>query len=124
MKLFVALCMVVALIACASAPPGPDPKAKQAAAFAAADPAPADYEIRIISWLRMNTDEPDRLRVLSIAAPQLKILETAVPDKGLDKGEPIWESVALTQGFKGDPPQPVQHRFYLKEGVIRAVDIK
>lgn len=124
MKIIVALCMVVALIACASAPPVPDPQAKQAAEFADADPAPADYETRIISWLRMNTDEPDRLRVLSIEAPQLKILETAVPDKGLEKGEPVWESVALTQGFKGDPPQPVQHRFYLKEGVIRAVDIK
>jgi hypothetical protein len=124
MKFTVALCLVVALVACASAPPVPGPAAKRAAEFAAADPAPADYEIRIISWLRMNTDDPDRLRVLSIGAPQLKTLESSAPEKGLEKGDPIWEAIALTQGYKGDPPQPVQHRFYFKEGVIRAVDLK
>jgi hypothetical protein len=61
---------------------------------------------------------------LSIEAPRLKLLEASAPEKDLEKGEAVWESVALTQGFKGDPPGPTYHRFYFKNGVIRAVDLK
>jgi hypothetical protein len=125
MKIFVVLGMGVWLVSCASAPPqAPDRLPTPAAAQTGSEQAPSEYEIRIISWLRMNSDDPDRVKVLSIEAPRPKILEASVPEKGLDKGEQVWESVALTQGFKGDPPGPTTHRFYFKEGVIRAVDLK
>jgi hypothetical protein len=125
MKMFTVFCMVVWLASCASGPPqAKDQAPKPDAAQADAGPSPSDYEIRIISWLRMNSDDPDRVRVLSIEAPRLKLLEASAPEKDLEKGEAVWESVALTQGFKGDPPGPTYHRFYFKNGVIRAVDLK
>ncbi len=125
MKILIVLCMVVWLISCASASTktkdqAPTPDSPQTSA----EQAPSDYEIRIISWLRMNSDDPDRVRVLSIEAPRLKLLDASIPERDLEKGDPVWESVALVQGFKGDPPRPTYHRFYFKDGVIRAVDLK
>ncbi|MFO7710067.1 MAG: hypothetical protein R6V84_18010 [Desulfobacterales bacterium] len=125
MKILVVLLTVVWLVGCASAPPQTkDQPPKPDPTHVGVEPAPSDYEIRIISWLRMNSDDPDKVRVLSIEAPRLKILETSVPEKDLEKGDPVWESVAITQGFKGDPLGPTYHRFYFKNGVIRAVDLK
>ena len=125
MKLFVVFGLVVWLVSCASAPPpSKDQASKPDPAQTKTEPAPADYEIRIISWLRMNSDDPDEVRVLSIEAPRLITLEASVPEKDLQRGDAVWESVAITQGFKGDPPGPTYHRFYFKNGVIRAVDLK
>lgn len=125
MKILFVIGLVGWLASCAAAPPQikdqglrPDPAQTEA------EQLPADYEIRIISWLRMNSDDPDKVRVLSIEAPRLITLEAAVPEKDLERGDPVWESVAITQGFKGDPPGPTYHRFYFKHGVIRAVDLK
>jgi len=72
----------------------------------------------------MNADDPDSFRILSIEQPLPKALEASVPEKNLKKGEPVWESMVLTQGYKGDPPSPTYHRFYFKAGVIQAVDLK
>jgi hypothetical protein len=125
MKILVVLCMVVWLVSCASGPrQTKDPAAAPGPAQTGAEQAPSDHEIRIISWLRMNSDDPDKVKVLSIEAPRLKTLEASIPEKDLEKGDPVWEAVAITQGFKGDPPGPAYHRFYFKDGVIRAVDLK
>jgi hypothetical protein len=125
MKYLSAILMALLLISCTSKPQHPsESKLEPSAGKMDAGAIPEDYRIRIISWLRMNADDPDAVRVLSIEAPLLKVLETSVPDKDLEKGEPVWESVVLTQGYTGDPPEPTYHRFYFKDGVIRAVDPK
>jgi len=125
MKYLSVLLMVVLLISCASKPP---PPSKSEPSFPAesmdAGAFPQDYQIRIISWLRMNAEDPDSVKVLSIEPPLPKFSEASVPDKNLKKGEPVWESMVITQGFRGDPPGPAHHRFYFKDGVIRAVDLK
>ncbi len=117
--------MVVLALACATKPP---PSSTSAPALSAEQrdpgPFPQDYQIRIISWLRMNVDDPDSVKVLSIESPQPKTAEASVPDKNLKQGEAIWESMVITQGFRSDPPGPAHHRFYFKDGVIRAVDLK
>jgi hypothetical protein len=124
MKCIAALLTVIWLVACASQPPPPKSATALSAEQMDAGPFPQDYQVRIISWLRMNSDDPDSVRALSIEAPQPKAAEAAVPDKNLKKGEAVWESLVITQGFRGDPPGPVYHRFYFKNGVIRAVDLK
>ena len=125
MKYLIAILMVVWLISC-----GPKPQQTSAGPSVPSagqmdpGPFPQDYQIRIISWLRMNADDPDSFRILSIEQPLPKALEASVPEKNLKKGEPVWESMVLTQGYKGDPPSPTYHRFYFKAGVIQAVDLK
>jgi hypothetical protein len=113
------------MIACASQPPS-SPKGAPMLSPEQADPGPfpQDYQIRIISWLRMNVDDPDAVKVLSIAPPQPKTAEVEIPDKNLRQGEAVWESIVVTQGFRGDPAGPAYHRFYFKDGVIRSVDLK
>lgn len=125
MKRVSALLMVAMAIACAAAPPKPSPGAP-ALTPEQLDPGPfpQDYQIRIITWLRMNVDDPDSVKVLSIAPPQPKAAETSLPEKNLRQGEAVWESLVVTQGFRGDPPGPTYHRFYFKDGVIRSVDLK
>jgi len=125
MKYLAALLTILWLVACASQPP-PPPKSAPALPADQLDPGPfpQDYQLRIISWLRMNADDPDAVKILSIETPVQKVSEAAVPDKNLRKGEAVWESRVITQGFRGDPPGPVYHRFYFKNGVIRAVDLK
>jgi hypothetical protein len=125
MKFLIAVLMAVWLSSCGpkpqpttAGPPAPAPEQAAPRAF------PEDYRIRIISWLRMNADNPDDVRILSIEPPQLKALEKPVPDKNLKKGELLWESTVVTQGHKGDPPGPMYHRFYFKDGVIQSVDLK
>ena len=127
MKYLIAIVMVVGLVACGSKPQqtlegrsAPSPSAAQMDP----GPFPQDYQIRIISWLRMNADDPDGFRILSMEPPLPKTLEASVPDKYLKKGELVWESLVLTQGYKGDPPGPTVHRFYFKAGVIQSVDLK
>lgn len=125
MKYVAILLTILWLVACASQPPVPP---KSATALSAeqmdAGPFPQDYQLRIISWLRMNADDPDSVKAVSIEPPQPKLAEAAVPDKNIRKGEAVWESLVTTQGFRGDPPGPVYHRFYFKNGVIRSVDLK
>jgi hypothetical protein len=117
--------MAVMVLACASKPPAPPASASNLSTEQMdPGPFPQDYQIRIISWLRMNSDDPDAVRVLSIATPQPKAAEVEVPDRNLRQGEAVWESMVITQGFRGDPPGPAYHRFYFKDGVIRSVDLK
>lgn len=125
MKYLFALLMAATLLACASRPPAPPVSAPNLSTEQMdPGPFPQDYQVRIISWLRMNSDDPDAVRVLSIATPQPKAAEVEVPDKNLRQGEAVWESMVTTQGFRGDPPGPAYHRFYFKDGVIRSVDLK
>lgn len=125
MKYLFALLMAVMVLACASKPPAPPASASNLSTEQMdPGPFPQDYQIRIISWLRMNSDDPDAVRVLSIATPQPKAAEVEVPDRNLRQGEAVWESMVITQGFRGDPPGPAYHRFYFKDGVIRSVDLK
>jgi len=125
MKYLFALLMAAMLLACASRPPAPPVSAPNLSTEQMdPGPFPQDYQVRIISWLRMNSDDPDAVRVLSIATPQPKAAEVEVPDKNLRQGEAVWESMVTTQGFRGDPPGPAYHRFYFKDGVIRSVDLK
>lgn len=125
MKFLSAFLMVAILISCASQPP-PAPKSALTLSTEQMDPGPfpQDYQIRIISWLRMNADDPDAVKVLSIEPPRPAAAEVEVPDKNLRQGEAVWESMVITQGFRGDPPGPAYHRFYFKDGVIRSVDLK
>lgn len=127
MKRLSVLFMAALAVACAAKPPPPSPPAGAPALSAEQmdpGPFPQEYQIRIISWLRMNADDPDSVKVLSIEPPQPKAAEASVPDKNLKQGEAVWESMVITQGYRGDPPGPAYHRFYFKDGVIRAVDLK
>ena len=125
MRRLFALLMVAAALACATQTPPPSPGAPPLSADQLdPGPFPQDYQIRIITWLRMNTENPDSLKILSIPPPQPKAAEASVPDKNLRQGEAVWESVVVTQGFRGDPAGPAYHRFYFKDGVIRSVDLK
>lgn len=125
MKHLSALLMIAVMISCASQPP-PAPKGGPVLSPEQMDPGPfpQDYQIRIISWLRMNSDDPDAVKVLSMERPRPNTAEVDVPDKNLRQGEAVWESKVITQGFRGDPPGPAYHRFYFKDGVIRSVDLK
>lgn len=124
MKHLTVLLTILWLVACASQPPPPKSAPALPADHLDAGPFPQDYQLRIISWLRMNADDPDSVKILGIEPPVPKLSEAAVPDKNLRKGEAVWESRVITQGFRGDPPGPAHHRFYFKNGVIRAVDLK
>lgn len=122
MKSLIAALLIVALMGCAAEPKRPpDAKPVPSVLETAAGPYPEDYELRIISWLRMNADDPDNVLVLSIEPPRPKTLDVSAPDRGLAKGDPVWESVALVQ-LKNPPSPPTYRRFYFKDGVIRAVD--
>lgn len=115
----IAVCIVLVMIACATPPKppeGPPLTAEQV------DPGtfPPDYELRIISWLRMNSPDPDNLQVISIQAPRMVALDAAAPEAGLEKGERVWESIVYTQSKTTAAP-PAVHRFHFKDGVIRAV---
>jgi hypothetical protein len=125
MKYLIAILTVVCMLACATKPEQTSTR-PSAASPGQMDPGPfpSGYQIRIISWLRMNADNPDDVRVLSIEPPQPKALEKTVLEKNLKKGELVWESTVVTQGHKGDPPGPTVHRFYFKDGVIQSVDLK
>jgi hypothetical protein len=124
MKSLIAVLMVVLLVGCASEPKQPpDRTTALRAPTSAAGPYPKDYELRIISWLRMNSDDPDNVQILSIEPPQPKTLEVSSPDRSLMKGDPVWESMVLVQ-LKNPPSPPTSRHFYFKDGVIRAVDLK
>lgn len=117
MRHLIALGLAVLLTACATAPAptGPALTAEQADP----GPFPQDYELRIISWLRMNSTNPDAVRIISIQPPKVVALAAAAPELGLEKGERVWEAIAFTQ-----PPgaaAPAVHRFHFKDGVIRVV---
>jgi hypothetical protein len=125
MKRVFALLMIVTALACATKTPPPSTTTPVLSAEQLdPGPFPQDYETRIISWLRMNAENPDSVKVLSIATPQPKTAEASVPERNLKQGEAVWESMVITQGVRGDPPGPAYHRFYFKDGVIRAVDLK
>lgn len=125
MKRLSVLLMVAAALACATPTPPPSPGAPPLSADQLdPGPFPQDYQIRIITWLRMNAEDPDSVKILSIPPPQPKAAEASVPDKNLRQGEAVWESMVVTQGFRGDPSGPTYHRFYFKDGVIRSVDLK
>jgi hypothetical protein len=116
----IAIGLAVLLVACGTTqkpPQGPALTAEQT------DPGqlPQDYELRIISWLRMNSPDPDNLRVVSIQPPKMVALTDAVPESGLEKGERVWESIVYTQSTSAPP---AVHRFHFKDGVIRAVYAK
>jgi hypothetical protein len=116
--------MAVLLMGCATeTKQPPDLKTTPAALQTAAGPYPEDYELRIISWLRMNSDDPDNVQILSIQPPRPKTLEVSSPDRSLMKGDPVWESLVLVQ-LKTPPGPPTYRRFYFRDGVIRAVDPK
>ena len=124
MRPLFAFLMTVLMIGCASEPKQPpDLKTTPSALQTAAGPYPEDYELRIISWLRMNADDPDNVQILSIGQPQAKALEVSSPDRSLMKGDAVWESVAVVQ-LKNPPSPPTYRHFYFKDGVIRAVDPK
>lgn len=124
MRPLFAVLMAVLLMGCATeTKQPPDIKTTPSALQTAAGPYPEDYELRIISWLRMNADDPDNVQILSIGQPQSKALEVSSPDRSLVKGDAVWESVAVVQ-LKTPPSPPTYRRFYFKDGVIRAVDPK
>jgi hypothetical protein len=118
----IALAFVVLLAACTTVP---KPSDRPPLTAEQTDPGgfPQDYELRIISWLRMNSPDPDRLRVISIQPPQVVALDAAAPESGLEKGERVWESIVYTQSTATTAP-PAVHRFHFKDGVIRAVYAK
>jgi hypothetical protein len=124
MKSLIAALMVVFLIGCATEPKqAPGIKTAPSALPTAAGPYPEDYELRIISWLRMNADDPDNVQILSIGQPQSKTLGVSSPDRTLVKGDAVWESVVVVQ-LKNPPSPPTYRYFFFKDGVIRAVDLK
>ncbi|MCU0562730.1 MAG: hypothetical protein MUE48_02135 [Desulfobacterales bacterium] len=114
--------IAVLMVACAAPPKAPEGP-KLTAEQIDPGPFPEDYELRIISWLRMNAPDPDAVRVVSVQPPQPVALEAALPDIGLEKGETVWESIAYTQST-GSAAPPVMRRFHFKDGVIRAVYTK
>jgi hypothetical protein len=121
MKGLICFVIIVFLVGCASeqkpAPPTP------AEFQAMAGPFPEDYELRIISWLRMSATNPDDVQILSIGQPQPRTLAVSAPDRGLMKGDAVWESGVVVQ-YKNPPMPPAYRHFYFKDGVIRAVDLK
>ena len=124
MKSLVAVLMIVLLMGCATEQkPTPGAVTTGPAFPADAGPFPENYELRIISWLRMNANEPDNVQILSIGQPQPKTLGVSSPDRSLMKGDAVWESIVIVQ-MKNPPTLPAYRYFYFKDGVIRAVDLK
>jgi len=115
----IAACTVILLVACAAPPKAPEGPALTPEQVDPG-PLPPDYELRIISWLRMNSTDPDNLQVISIQTPHVVALDRPAPEAGLEKGERVWEAIAYTQ-VKGRPAAPAVHRFHFKDGVIKAV---
>jgi hypothetical protein len=118
----IVLGIAVLLVACAAPPKAPEGP-KLTAEQTDPGPFPEDYELRIISWLRMHSPDPDAVRVVSIQPPQPVALDQAAPDLGLEKGEAVWESIVYTQST-GSAAPPALRRFHFKDGVIRSVDTK
>jgi hypothetical protein len=124
MKTLIAVWMIFLLVGCASEQkPAPGDITVGPARPADAGPFPENYELRIISWLRMNADNPDNVQILSIGQPQPKTLGVSSPDRNLLKGDAVWESIVVVQ-LKNTPSPPTYRHFYFKDGVIRAVDLK
>ena len=124
MKSLIATLTIILLMGCATEPKQPSGlKPAPSALQTAAGPYPEDYELRIISWLRMNADDPDNVQILSIGPPHPKTLEVSSPDRSLVKGDAVWESIVVVQS-KNPPSPPAYRHFYFRDGVIRAVDIK
>lgn len=124
MKILIAALMIVLLIGCATGPKQtPDKTTALPMPPSAAGPYPEDYELRIISWLRMNADDPDNVQILSIGQPQPKTLAVSSPDRSLIKGDAVWESVVVVKS-KNPPSTPTYRHFFFKDGVIQAVDLK
>jgi len=124
MRTLIAVLLILFLVGCATEPKQtPDTKTSPAAQQVAAGPYPEEYELRIISWLRMNSDDPDNVQILSIGPPHPKTLEVSSPDRSLVKGDAVWESIVVVQS-KNPPSPPAYRHFYFRDGVIRAVDIK
>ena len=65
----IVLGIAVLLVACAAPPKAPEGP-KLTAEQTDPGPFPEDYELRIISWLRMNSPDPDAVRVVSVQPPQ------------------------------------------------------
>jgi hypothetical protein len=124
MKSLIAVLMIALLMGCtAEQKLAPGDKTTGPAPSADAGPFPEDYELRIISWLRMNAANPDNVQILSIGQPEPRKLGVSSPEKGLIKGDAVWESVVIVQ--QKSPPTPPSYRyFYFKDGVIQAVDLK
>lgn len=118
----IVLGIAILLVACATPPKAPEGP-KLTAEQTDPGPFPEDYELRIISWLRMNSPDPDAVRVVSIQPPHPAALDQAAPDLGLEKGEAVWESFVYTQST-GSAAPPALRRFHFKDGVIRSVDTK
>lgn len=114
---------IAILIAACAAPPKAPEGPKLTAEQIDPGPFPEDYELRIISWIRMNSPNPDTVRVVSIQPPHPVALEAALPEIGLEKGEAVWESIVTTQSTSAAAP-PTLRRFHFKDGVIRAVTPK
>jgi hypothetical protein len=124
MKSLIAVLMIVLLMGCATEQkPAPGDKTTGPALPADAGPFPENYELRIISWLRMSANDPDNVQILSIGQPQPKTLGVSSPDRSLVKGDAVWESIVVVQ-LKSPPTPPTYRYFYFKDGVIRAVDLK
>jgi hypothetical protein len=124
MKSVIAVLIIVLLMGCATEQkPAPGDKTTGPALPADAGPFPENYELRIISWLRMNANDPDNVQILSIGQPQPKTLGVSSPDRSLVKGDAVWESIVVVQ-LKNPPTPPTYRYFYFKDGVIRAVDLK
>lgn len=116
-----ALAAALVWAACAAtAPPPPRPGGPAAESEAIAGVFPADYETRILTWLRVHEADPDSVEILSLAAPQLRILEQDLPEQGLAKGDAVWESVLVTRK-KASAGPPRSSRILFRDGVIRAV---
>jgi hypothetical protein len=111
--------IAILMVACAAPPKAPEGP-KLTAEQLDPGPFPEDYELRIISWLRLNSPDPDAVRVVSVQPPQPVVLQTALPDIGLEKGETVFESIVYTQST-GSAAPPAMRRFHFKDGVIRAV---
>ncbi|MEJ5357405.1 MAG: hypothetical protein WHT06_01920 [Desulfobacterales bacterium] len=114
-----ALAAALVGVACAATAPPPSPPGAPAGE-AIAGAFPADYESRILTWLRVHEADPDSVEILSIAPPQLRVLEQDLPEQGLAKGDAVWESVLVTRK-KASAGPPRSSRILFREGVIRAV---
>lgn len=119
-RLAVGVFVLFAIACAAPAPPPPAPGAPGAAAESAAGPFPADYESRILTWLRIHEPDADSVEILSLSAPELRRLPGDLPEQGLASGEAVWEVVVVTRRKAGAaPPRPI--RVLFRDGVIRAV---
>jgi len=116
----VGLLLLFAIACAAPAPSPPPPGAPAAAEESAAGPYPADYETRILTWLRVHEPDADSVEILSLSAPQLRTLAEDLPEQGLTQGEAVWETVLVTRR-KASAAPPRSARVLFRDGVIRTV---